>query len=322
MCKYVKENKITFQFDSVSDFVYNVFSVKNVYFARYKDQKVVLKKLAHQSEFEQIKLVNYSLDLLKGALIGRKDYHPPFCICNDETFNFFLKSVEYIDVQHLYTILSINVEPILLQLFSVKENFPFPHFYGFCGRLAIEENCGEPLNNIENHLWFDRAYVAYQILQAAKNFTESHSSFRLYLTDISPDNIVVGRDLKVSFIDLENAVLRLKTKGSSLHTYSHYTKHLEDSYYYSQSSLCDHHISDHNIYGVCMLLLSKNSMWPMMQGGLLHHPPKIVLDDHKRLLDNIELCVHSENEKDRFELSDVILQDLKIILHKYFHNLL
>ncbi|KAJ8937614.1 hypothetical protein NQ318_018427 [Aromia moschata] len=56
----------------------------------------------------------------------------------------------------------------------------------------------------------DWAYLAFQLLQAAKNFTEDHEDFRLYLTDISPDNVAVSESLQISFVDLEDAILKRK----------------------------------------------------------------------------------------------------------------
>lgn len=32
-------------------------------------------------------------------------------------------------------------------------------------------------------------------------------SFRFYLTDINPDNVVVNKELKISFIDIDNLII-------------------------------------------------------------------------------------------------------------------
>ncbi|XP_074032779.1 arrestin 1 isoform X2 [Leptinotarsa decemlineata] len=323
MCQDVEKNLITLTYDSVTDIIYNLVSVKNVFFAKYKDKKVVLKKLEDESDMEQDKSVigSLNLEVLRSMSVGTNNYLSPFCVCDNETFEVLLGNIKYKTFEHVYTLLRINAEPVLLQIFNSRENYPVPHYYGACGRLVIEENCGRPLNDIEKFSWFDRAFVAYQLLQAAYNFTENHGQFRLYLTDISPDNIVVNEDLKVRFIDLENGVLRSRAAGSFSFMNKHRTEHLENTYYYSPSSLCGHHISDHNIYGVCMLLLSKSSPWPMMEGGLLHTPPMSIINEHNVLFKNIELCVDSENELDRFELSDNIMSELKVMLSKHNINL-
>lgn len=74
----------------------------------------------------------------------------------------------------------------------------------------MQEDCGMSLNSQSDIDWIDRAYLAYQLLQAAKNFTENHEHFRLYLTDVSPDNVAVNYKLHIAFVDLENAILSIK----------------------------------------------------------------------------------------------------------------
>lgn len=95
-------------------------------------------------------------------------------------------------------------------------SWPVPYYIGACGRLIVERDCGQSLNQQNNLKWRERAYLAYQLLQAAKNFTYDHPIFRIYLTDISSDNIVVDSSFKVTFVDLENHVLTLKTIDSKL----------------------------------------------------------------------------------------------------------
>lgn len=55
--------------------------------------------------------------------------------------------------------------------------------------------------------------IAVQLLELAEKFTDGHLDFRFYLTDVSPDNVAVDSDLKVSFIDLENAIINSKHNG-------------------------------------------------------------------------------------------------------------
>lgn len=217
LCGDIQQNKIVLQYNSILNLMYNVFSVKNVYFARYCDKEVVLKKLAHNSELKKLdspdrnnfhELINF---LISDS--GVKNFR----LCNKDTANSFLRMLSYKNSENLQTLLLTNTEPLLLEIFSNQHGWSVPKLYGFCGRLVVVENTGQPLNQIENFSWFARAYVAYQILQAVDNFTRNHKTFRLYLTDISPDNIVVDQDLKVTFVDLENAILKKKAvNGKSI----------------------------------------------------------------------------------------------------------
>ncbi|CAG9813979.1 unnamed protein product [Phaedon cochleariae] len=313
MCVDIRENKITLQYSSVSDFIYNLLSVKNVYFAVYDNKKVVLKKLAHDSELHKL-----DLDSIKSVKHSLMYEHQSFAICDNRTFDAFWQNADFKNARHLSTILQINAEPVLLKIFSAGEDFPVPKLFGFCGRLAIMENCGQPLTTIENHSWIDRCYVAYQILQAAKDFTGNHERFRLYLTDISPDNIVVNDELKVAFVDLEHAVVKMMEADGFGTSRVHHTVHVADTYYYSREELCEHSVSDHNIYGVCMMILSKFSPWPMMEGGLLHDPPEFVTRNHGNLFEYIEMCVETNEQISRFEITDSILNELEVILSREF----
>lgn len=88
-----------------------------------------------------------------------------------------------------------------------------PEHIGACGRLTAQTYGGATLNSFENIDWLKRAYLAYQLLIAAIKFTFHHDKFAFYLTDISPDNIAVADDFTLTFIDLENVILKLKTEG-------------------------------------------------------------------------------------------------------------
>lgn len=95
-------------------------------------------------------------------------------------------------------------------------SWPVPQYIGACGRLIIESDCGDNLNDYADLKWEGRAYLAYQLLDAAKKFTYDHPLFRIYLTDLSPDNVAVDSTLKVRIVDLENVVINLITNNSKL----------------------------------------------------------------------------------------------------------
>lgn len=149
----------------------------------------------------------------------------------------------------------------------MDSKWPIPKYLGACGRLIAQTYCGTSLNSFENVDWFKRAYLAYQLLIAAKNFTFSHSKYAFYLTDISPDNIAVDSNLKLSFIDLENVIVKLKTQGKFWFVFlqindtllflgfnAHHSTHYEEnqaSFLYSEEEICSSHLSDHNFYAIC-----------------------------------------------------------------------
>ena len=108
-----------------------------------------------------------------------------------------------------------NHSRLVLQLLKSSDGWPVPRCYGTCGRFVVEEHGGESIGNSESYDWADRASVALQLLQAAKNFTSDHPDFRFYLTDVSPDNVAVDERMKVTFVDLENVVVTQKISSGT-----------------------------------------------------------------------------------------------------------
>lgn len=150
-----------------------------------------------------------------------------------------------------------------------------PEHIGSCGRLTAQTYGGATLNSFGNVDWLKRAYLAYQLLIAAIKFTFNHDKFAFYLTDISPDNIAVDDDFTLTFIDLENVILKLKNEGKSKSTYPlqifslffniqgdnyHHSVNYEEGgalFTYSEDEICNSAVSDHNIYAVCKVSVSQ-----------------------------------------------------------------
>lgn len=215
LCSDIEHEKIKLEYNSFSDFFYNVFSVKNVYFGSYNNnQKVVLKKLGHQNELDQIqttlsKFTDETL-ILEKMLTDNK-----LKICTAKTAKAVLgKLTENYTLMEIWTILHINAEPLILTL--LKQTKWIPVIYGACGFIVVEEYCGLPLNHFSQSKWEVRAFLAFQLMEAALEFTNSNP--RLYLTDISPDNIAVDDNFKLRFVDLENLIL-IESTGTKQNTF-------------------------------------------------------------------------------------------------------
>ncbi|XP_019767142.2 divergent protein kinase domain 2A isoform X1 [Dendroctonus ponderosae] len=310
----------TFQYNSLQKVAFNFVSVKNVFFAQLDGRELVLKKLADCAVFS---LLNQDVfreakpkaikqeDLVTLLSDNRRHFHT----CNRATAQQLIQAIpskNSKELANLWTLLNVNVEPLLLEVFRKEHKWPVPHFFGYCGRLAVEENCGVPLNEVQLLHWNHRAHIALQLLQAADKFTSGHEEFRLYLTDVSPDNVAVNlQDFSVAFVDLEHGILQ-GIHSDQPATLAHYTQYMpEEEFAFFSDSVCASRISDHNIYAVCRLFLSPAAPWPMMLGGLLHSPQAAP----ERLFSLIELCVHSPNEIPRFSLSRTIQQLLRDLLN-------
>ncbi|RZC33959.1 deleted in autism protein 1 -like [Asbolus verrucosus] len=306
LCGDVEENKINLRYGSFSDAFNNLFGVKNVYFADYGGVKVVLKKLGHRSELarmtkkaSEVKIFE-QLNSAGGALKA----------CDPETSELLVeKSRRSFGLEQLWSVLQINSEPLILRIFERQDDWPVPELYGACGLLIVEEHCGQPLNNFRTSDWHDRAFLALQLVEAAVNFTRKHADFRMYLTDISPDNIAVDDDFNLCFIDLENVILKQKLADEDS---VHYSEHFdEDDFVYDEGAVCQSSMSDHNVYAVCRLLLSRRAPWPMMRNGLLHSAPPNVVVRYDELFALIEECVDSDEKLSRFYIAEELIRLLK-----------
>lgn len=204
LCADIENEKIKLEYSSFSDFFYNVFSVKNVYFGSYNNQRVVLKKLGHQNELDQIQQTTLSKFIDENLILEKMLTDNKLKICTAKTAKAFLeKLIENYTLMEIWTILHINAEPLILTL--LKQTKWIPVIYGACGFIIVEEYCGLPLNHFSKSKWEVRAFLAFQLMEAALEFTNSNP--RLYLTDISPDNIAVDDNFKLRFVDLENLIL-------------------------------------------------------------------------------------------------------------------
>ncbi|XP_060518069.1 divergent protein kinase domain 2A-like isoform X1 [Cylas formicarius] len=259
LCHRIENKEFHLRMSSILDFVYNFISVKNVYFARFNDIDVVIKKLAHQSDLNRVnrKMIDTIDSDLTRVNFLVNTVKRDFQVCDSESAQTFLEVIQFKKSSHLDTLLSVNVEPLLMEVFHKNYGFPVPKVYGYCGRAVIVENCGETLNNFKNIDWYDRAYIAYEILHAANLFVFEHEHFRLYLKDISPDNIVVNEEtLEVCFVDLGHSILKRKSASDDE---IHISNAYEDGVYqFSKDSICEKDVSDHNVFSVCAKHPSKS----------------------------------------------------------------
>lgn len=307
----------------------NVFNSKNVFRATFNDREIILKKLANSAEINvfdksicgdveycNTSLINISIneeDIIKVLLRNKPDEVNSLKVCGPNVAMEFLKDVVSLDsyanmkkkdmLTNIWTILSINPEPLILQLLNQNQQaFPVPEYLGACGRIVAVADAGARLGTMDNEPWIQRASYAVQLLRAAQLLTDGHDTYRIYLTDVSPDNIAVDKQGKLSIIDLENIILALKSEGySRVH---HSTNFIPNGYAYSEGQICSHSLSDHNYYSICKLILSRRAPWPMVRGGLLHSAPQTV---GEQLFELIDECVEPKHSN-RFEVVHRLIQ--------------
>lgn len=71
-------------------------------------------------------------------------------------------------LENILTMLMVNPEPLILMAFPASEGWPFPKYYGSCGRLAMVGWAGKMLTQFWQEPFTIRARLALQLLQIAQ----------------------------------------------------------------------------------------------------------------------------------------------------------
>ena len=284
-----------------------LFNAKNVYFGLYKGQNVVLKKLAHTDELELFdqklceitpsvspkRCDDAARNIRLLASLWASNHHdsidysllkaniPPeietfSCVRSQELIDFLYRKKKHWKAEHFLTLSFVNPEPLIVTAFPYEEGWPFPKYFGACGRWSIFEYVGQSLTNYLNNSkkttinYVTKARLALQVLQLA--FQMMHNDPILYLTDWSLDNFAVSKVLEVKLIDLENIVLVnrsmikiIQAPGWNIdhHSVAFGCEKEQNCFSYSLEDLCSHSISDHNIFGACQGILL-----PLLKDGM------------------------------------------------------
>nr|XP_042907690.1 divergent protein kinase domain 2A [Parasteatoda tepidariorum] len=280
LCPHFFHGKISLI--GISKFEYfKVINNKNVYSGKLNSDRVILKKLAHcweiiekdmivckKAKSDESCRVNEALlmiiescrdssrkiDLL--SLFNALDIKTDMSHCTSKRLLSYILGKIYNTSNELHKIgqmmygLIVNPEAVLLQAFPQAEGWPFPHYYGSCGRIIVEEYVGRTLTYFEDAPWKQRIDISYQLLLIAQMLTENFSNFALYMTDVNMDNFAVRSDGTVLLIDVEGIVVvdRFKTKGQKLHESK--GEYCKDCLNFSYEDLCNSDLSDHNYYAI------------------------------------------------------------------------
>ena len=316
-----------------------VFNAKNVYFGLYKGHDVVLKKLAHTKELETFdrKLCELTPSISPRCdnaarnirlLASLWDHHhhdsieysllkanlPPeietFSCVRSQELIYFLNRKKHWKAEHFLTLSFVNPEPLIVTAFPYDEGWPFPKYYGACGRWSIFEYVGQSLTNYLSKTYVTKARLALQVLQLA--FRMMHNDPILYLTDWSLDNFAVSKVLELKLIDLENIVLVnrsmikiIQAPGWNIDHHSvAFGCEKEHCFSYSLEDLCSHSISDHNVFGACQGILL-----PLLKDGM----PSEIQVNFPLLQRFLQECAWPSYPGGRIEAAEQLIDILKRI---------
>lgn len=331
------------------------FNVKNVFMGELNGTRVVLKKLAHDSELRQVdrrwcenRVPCRVADAIRTAMskektdeaalmelmaLVKKEQDITACpssrlvrqilvtLSHSSTMiarrQGGLKLAEVV----AYTI-TVNAEPLLLQAFPRMDDWPFPKFLGSCGRTVVQSYEGEPLSHFELASWIVRANISLQLLDMADLMTNNPTQFALYMTDVSMDNFAVNKWGEVTLVDVENIIVvdRVQVQAEKRPGWKQRLEHREemcrDCLNFNAEDLCSHITSDHNFYAVCSGLLAPRAFYSSY-GGLLHGIPSNI-DGQYRLSELLATCDQPLSPKEnRFAASRLLRRALEKVLQAF-----
>lgn len=218
------------------------------------------------------------------------------------------KSQTSLRTLQLTSTLYVNQEPIIFQVFPSEKGWPFPKFYGACGRVIIVEDAGLPLDYFLSYPWIERAKLALAVIKIAKQLSNNPEDWGLYMTEIALDNFAVSNGT----VKLEDAdgILVADLSGSGIKAEREKTVDVcdwEETNCLSShpAELCRGVIRDQNYYAVCRSVLSDIGSGK----GLLHSPPEEG-DFNNLLQEALTECVTAQTLK-RKEALDLVVSLLQ-----------
>ncbi|XP_070165715.1 divergent protein kinase domain 2A [Polyergus mexicanus] len=346
-------HQINLLWHDINTIVSHLFGVKNVFFATYNQSKVVLKKLAQSSELKafdvalckklhleypctNVLLDKYIVDFdnrIKETITSNfsKDNSSRLRLCptiqhlDDLFYNVHLNNKHIDPTQYLinlWTLVSLNPEPLILQILSAENGWPVPKYFGACGRIIIEEYIGPSLSDYYDKSWIQRAKIVSSLLNAAHMFTFKNKKFSFYLTDVSADNIAVDYKNVAKFIDLENIIvvdknISLEGIPKEWHELQKNMMHFDCSncFAFSAEDICNHHLSDHNYYAICQLLLDSTNE-NLFPGGFLHDVPVNIQRRYPNIEYLLQQCAIPNSTNSRIFFGQQLKTSLDAILEE------
>ncbi|XP_065575296.1 divergent protein kinase domain 2A-like [Artemia franciscana] len=336
-------------------------NARNVYFGDFRNSPVVMKKLGHDWELEELDNaiciasnlsvgceVNKAIRSLTkevtdeifvpdigGGPSGHIDYKiqtedigngSDFLHCSSSRKTQFIMDKilkknhgqhQITIIENIITLMMINEEALIGQAFPYEEGFPFPKYYGACGRLVIEELVNRTIADFVYSAWESRAAVAYRLLGLAERMTNISSNFSLYWTDVTEHNLGLDEKNNPLILDAENIIIVDLEEVETVRAgdwdvpFTSEGVGCESCFSYNVDNLCYHAKTDHNIYALCHGLLSPGAFSHRYPQGLLYNIPEYVLQKFPELPSLLEECKWPKNDGGRFKAATELMKILE-----------
>lgn len=308
---------------------FQFMNAKNVFngFWVSRNVSVIIKKLGHDSELEDLdinlcKLADskdgcYLKDAMRNIveklevqtrsdkinisslklLLSRVQTSQDWLSCADQNLLDFIlkKSLSHPakpGLENILTFLLINQEPLMAMAFTPEMDYPFPRYFGACGRFAVFEDVGSGLDRLSSiSPWSVRSALSLDLVRLATFLSNTSLNLALYPTDWAVENFSVDRETGgiVKLVDLENIVIVNLTRAPSPgdHRSDNFGCAAEgECFSFSIPSLCEHSSSDHNYYAVCANILSNSKF----SSHLLRSPPETLVRKYRSFTGLLDIC--------------------------------
>ncbi|CAF3662262.1 unnamed protein product [Rotaria sordida] len=318
LCHLFETNNVQLSgWQRFSFFNNDIFNIKNIYYGTLKNQLVIFKKMAHQSEWIMFDVCRQNRSCFQQIKITLTTLLP----CSNSTFiskfqNAFITSTGFNNSEgqiSLETTLQINLEPIVLSTLS-NSGLPIPLYYGACGRVGVVSNEGSDLVFYLHSSFQFRAFLARELLISMHVLNTGNSDIIIYYPDVNLENFVYNQyERRIKIIDLEYVIIVERNLF--------FNTNIDDNYENSHRKVlnsnqyCSTYMPDYNVKQICryILLPSIETNKREMSSDFLHSIPENV--NHQWNLTNMILaCAQTESTSERLALYEQLLKILSKIM--------
>ncbi|KAL5287689.1 C3orf58 family protein [Megaselia abdita] len=203
--------------------------------------------------------------------------------------------------------LNVDAQPLILPILY-KHHFPVPKVLQTCGFTIYESYEGRSLTKFYNSPFDTRLQITIQLLRGVLNFTEGFNGFKIYLTDLNPDNIVYNPETnKLTFVDLDDIII-VDSKENTVESHRHEMIECDGCFAYSQQSICAAKSSDINLFAACQFLLE--DLKRDKTKGFLYPDSEDILEEFRVIYEILSDCVDCKGEQceSRFDLVNELIE--------------
>ncbi|KAI9585168.1 hypothetical protein GQX74_001015 [Glossina fuscipes] len=290
-CEKFYENIIgqDLSLQSIMDVLPKMPSKRNIrWLTMQNTERVVCKYLGYRNQRKH--LHHATVQKLRDELLHSQSAWQ-YCPIEDiESFLLQLRAYLSLKLETLWLYALTNID-LLLKPVLYDLNFPVPRTW-------------------------HKLEIAKQLLEASLQFSNGFSNYRLYITDLTADNIVYNvAKSKLYLIDLDTILIVDSSKAeynNSVHRYEY--EICEGCFSYEPLDICNYNISDVNIFLACQFLTE--DLYQRKTGGFLYPIPQSVQERYPNLEKLLNQCVQcsQSNCHNRFDSAKNTINLIKEIL--------